>query len=196
METIKTTLTTEAVFSEDGTKRYRLTKTWDQNKPTLTIIMLAPSEASGIVLDATTMLVLNNAARMGCGSVNIVNLFSTLNDTALKQAELDDEENLQTILSAANAADFVVYAAGVGKAKNKLFQERQRQVLTALQPEAHKLFCLCNQNGTARLQHPLSPAVRAWELSPLLISELVVPGEQEVKTISKTKSKAKKVSTK
>lgn len=27
METIKTTLTTEAVFSEDGTKRYRLTKT-------------------------------------------------------------------------------------------------------------------------------------------------------------------------
>ena len=33
METIKTTLTTEAVFSEDGTKRYRLTKTWDQKNP-------------------------------------------------------------------------------------------------------------------------------------------------------------------
>ena len=59
----------------------------------------------------------------------------------------------------------IVYAAGVGKTKNKLFQERQKQVLTALRPVEHKLFCLCNEAGTARLQHPLSPAVRTWELS-------------------------------
>ena len=43
MNTITTTLTTQAVFSDDGTKRYSLVKTWDSKKPTLAIIMLAPS---------------------------------------------------------------------------------------------------------------------------------------------------------
>ena len=78
-------------------------------------------------------------------------------------------------MSAAQTADVIVYAAGVGKAKNKLFQERQKQVLEALKPVEHKLFCLCNEEGNARLQHPLSPVVRTWELSPLKIEELVEP---------------------
>lgn len=175
MNTISTTLSTTAVFSDDGSKRYLLTKTWDSSKTNLVIIMLAPSEASGVALDNTTMLVLNNASRLGYGSVTILNLFATLNDFGLKHAELDDEENLKIIVSAAKTADVVVYAPGVGKAKNKLFMERQRQVLDALRPEEHKLFCLCNESGGARLQHPLSPSVRVWELSPLKIEELVKP---------------------
>ena len=173
METIKTTLTTTAVFSDDGSKRYLLTKTWNVDKPRVAIIMLSPSEASGIVLDSTTMLVLNNAARMGFGCVTILNLFATLNDFDLKQAQPEDPENLAIILSASKPADTLIYAAGVGKAKNKQFQERQKQVLEALQPEEHKLFCLCSKTGQARLQHPLSPAVRTWEVSPLKISELI-----------------------
>lgn len=86
MEKIVATLTTEAVFSDDGLKRYLLRKTWDDTKPKLAIVMLAPSEASGIELDTTTQLVLNNSARLGYGSVSIVNLFATLNDFSLKQA--------------------------------------------------------------------------------------------------------------
>jgi len=65
-------------------------------------------------------------------------LFAILNDSDLKQAELDDEENLKIIVSAAQNADLVVYAAGVGKAKNKLSQERQKQVLTELKPMEHR----------------------------------------------------------
>ena len=173
MKTIKTSLTTNAVFSDDGKKRYLLTKTWDADKPTLAIIMLAPSEASGIVLDSTTMLVLNNTARMGYGSVTILNLFANLDDADLRLAEMEDAENMSIILSAAKTADVVIYAPGVGKAKNKLFQERQEQVLEALKQEEHKLFCLCDANGNARLQHPLSPAVRTWEMSPLKIAEII-----------------------
>lgn len=149
MKTIKTTLATTAVFSDDGLKRYLLTKSWDSAKPNLAIIMLAPSEASGVALDNTTMLVLNNASRLGYGSVTILNLFATLNDFGLKQAELEDLENRKVILSAAKTADVIVYAAGVGKAKNKLFQERQNQVLTELRPMEAKLFCLCTKEGTA-----------------------------------------------
>lgn len=196
METIKTTLTTTAVFSDDGSKRYLLTKTWEEDKPSLAIIMLAPSEASGIVLDSTTLLVLNNAARLGYGSVTILNLFATLNDFALRQAEDEDSENLNVIVAAAQEADAVIYAAGVGKAKNKAFQKRQRQVLHALQPVESKLQCLCNEDGKARLQHPLSPAVRTWYLSPLKISELVEETEESPKQAVKDKKTARKESTK
>lgn len=192
MQTIKTTLTTNAVFSDDGKKRYLLTKTWDAGKPKLAVIMLSPSEASGVVLDSTTMLVLNNSARLGYGSVTILNLFATLNDFQLRQAELEDAENMKIILSAAQTADVIVYAAGVGKAKNKLFQERQTQVVEALHPVEHKLFCLCDAQGNARLQHPLSPAVRNWELSPLKIEELVKPVEVKPEQPTKGKKPAKK----
>lgn len=174
MNIIQTTLTTEAIFSDDNAKRYLLRKSWDENKPVLAIIMLAPSEASGIELDNTTMLVLNNVSRLGYGSVAILNLFATLNDFALKEAETEDADNLKVILQAAESATTLVYAAGVGKSKNKVFQLRQKQVLSALLPFESKLHCLTNQTGNSRLQHPLSPAVRVWNLSPLKISEVVI----------------------
>lgn len=184
MNTVTTNLTTNAIFSDDGTKRYSLTKTWEADKPKIAIIMMAPSEAAGVVLDMTTMLVLNNTARMGYGSVTILNLFATLNDINLKTEAVMDEENMQAIVAAAKDADLLIYAAGVGKTSNKLFQIRQRQVLDALKPMENKLFCLCNKQGEARLQHPLSPSLRTWELSPLKVSELIpeeVPAAQPVK---------------
>ena len=185
MKTDKTILVTEAVFSYDETKRYLLRKLWDKNAPKLAIIMLAPSEASGIVLDTTTQLVLNNAARLGYGSVDILNLFATLNDFSLKLAEAEDPVNLETIVASSSEADVIVYASGVGKASNKTFQKRQEQVLNNLRPYETKLNCLTDANGKARLQHPLSPAVRTWHLSPLQISELLPEPETAVKSVEK-----------
>ena len=186
MNSIVSTLSTVAQFSDDGTKRYLLQKTWDTGKPKLTIIMMAPSVAEGIALDSTTLLVLNNASRLGYGSVNITNLFALLNDFDLKEAEPEDIENMKVILDSAQEADAVVYAPGVGKAKNKAFQRRQNQVLTALRPMESKLFCLTDSDGNARFQHPLSPAVRTWYLSPMKVEELVKePKKQESKAESK-----------
>lgn len=185
MKTIKTTLTTEAVFSKDGKKRYLLRKSWDSTKPTLAIIMLAPSEADGIQLDTTTLLVLNNACRLGFGSVAILNLFATLGDFKLKQAETEDSENINTITDIATKADTIVYAPGVGKSKNKVFSERQEKVISSLIPFESKLNCLCNKSGNARLQHPLSPSVRTWYLSPLKTSELISVPEQHTATKGK-----------
>ena len=173
MKNIATTLATVAQFSDDGTKRYLLRKIWNEKLPSLTIIMLAPSEASGIVLDTTTQLCLNNASRLGYGSITIVNLFATLNDFALHQAEEEDPENLKAILEAVRKADQIVYAPGTGKAKNKAFQKRQEQVLKELAPYEVKLCCLCDDEGKAKYQHPLSPAVRVWNLCPLKVKELV-----------------------
>lgn len=124
MPTITTTLTTEATFSDDNLKRYLLRKTWDESKPKLAIIMLAPSEAAGIELDNTTLLVLNNASRLGYGGVDVLNLFASLNDFGLKEAEDEDTDNLNAIVQSVQEADIIIYAAGVGKAKSKVFQRR------------------------------------------------------------------------
>ena len=160
MKTIETILKTTALYSEGENKRFILSKAWDDSKRKLCIIMLAPSKAAGIALDSTTQLVLNNCDRLGYGSVDILNLFATLNDFDLTEAETADLENLKVILASAEAADTIVYAAGVGKAKNEAFQMRQKQMLTALKPYETKLYCISNEDGTARLRHPLSPAVR------------------------------------
>ena len=194
MNTVTTTLTTVAQFSEDGTKRYLLQKTWDTTKPNLAIVILAPSGASDIALDNTTLLVLNNADRLGYGSVSIVNLFATLNDFALKQAEEEDTDNLEVIVNTAETADLIVYAPGTGKSANNAYQERQKQILTVLEPFQGKLHCLCGAEGNARLQHPLSPAVRTWNLSPLQVSELL-PKEKTPSSTPEQKKEGQKTHT-
>ena len=192
MKEVKSTLITEAVFSDDGTKRYLLRKTWDAAKPKLTIIMLAPSQASEVSMDTTTQLVVNNVCRLGYGGVTIVNLFAKLNDFMLREAEAEDPENLEAIIEAVKDCEKVVLGAGTGKLKNKVFQKRQEQVMTALRPYEDKLHCLCNETGGGRLQHPLSPVVREWHLSPLKISELIGPAKEETKQEKKTKGKTAK----
>ena len=77
------------------------------------------------------------------------------------------------ILTVAKDAEKIVYAPGTGKAKNKGFLLLQERVLHALLPYEEKLCCLCNEDGEARLQHPLSPQVRLWNLCSFKIKELV-----------------------
>ena len=196
MNTITTTLVTEATTDDAALKRYTLRKSWDENKPRLAVIMLAPSEASAISLDNTSMLVLNNAVRLDYGSVTMLNLFATINDFSLKQAEDKDPENLDAIVSACQEADTIVFAPGTGKSTNKTFQKRAQQVLSALLPMEGKLHCLCDANGDARLQHPLSPAVRTWYLSHLKVSELLPPLEEAQPMQKKTPKGKSKSSTK
>lgn len=180
METITTTLTTEAIFNDCHTKRYLLNKTWDDSLPKITVIMLAPSEASGVALDTTTQLCLNNASRLGYGSISIVNLFATINDFDLKQQTgFGDPDNLNAIIDACQNCDQIIYAPGTGKARNKFFINRQEEVLRALLPMEEKLNCLCNEICNTRLHHPLSPAVRSWILSPLKLCELIDLKPQE-----------------
>ena len=195
MKEITTTLSTTAIFSDDGERRYALTKVWDKKKPKLAIIMLAPSEASGVSLDNTTMLVLNNASRLGYGSVSIVNLFSKIGKLEMLK-EPEDEENLKWIDTISKDVDIIVYASGVGKATNKAFISRQNKVLEALKPYEAKLHCITNEQGNARFQHPLSPAIRIWHLSSMKINELhlVDSVTQETKTGSEKKKKQKSLS--
>lgn len=166
-------LRTEILESENGKQRYILRKCWDENKPSLGILMLCPSSSGEVAVDTSTMLTLSNCYRLGYGSVTIVNLFSTINDFTLKDTSDFDEENLQAILDTANSVSCFVVGCGTGKSKNAKFHQRLEQVLLALRPYEDKLYCLCDKNGGSKYLHPLSPRVREWHLSPLKVSELI-----------------------
>lgn len=191
MKTEVSTLHTEAVYSDDYSRRYVLKKMWDDSKPKLAIILLAAGSAGTVLLDKTTQLVINNSARLGYGSVSIMNLSAVLNDFNLHHTE--DPENVKVIVEEAKIAEKVVFSPGTGKANNPNFIRLQEQVLLALRPYEDKLNCLCNADGGARLQHPLSPQVQVWNLSPLKVSELVaIPEETEQKPKKKSKAKEPK----
>lgn len=182
MREIISNLRTEIVESQDGAKRYSLRKVWDESKPSMAVVMMCPSSSGEVAVDTSTMLTLGNCYRLGYGSVTIVNLFATINDFSLKHSTSDDAENLEAIIRAVEAASCVVFAAGTGKQKNKLFAEVQEKTLLALRPYGDKLHCLCDKDGGSRYLHPLSPRVREWHLLPLVMSELIdLPTEEPVK---------------
>lgn len=190
MREIISDLRTEIIMSDDGAYRYSLRKQWDESKPSLAIIMMCPSSSGEVALDTSTMLVLSNCYRLGYGSVTIVNMFSKVNDFALKDSKDEDQENIRAILDAAEKCTCLVMGAGTGKAKNKTFQHRLEQVLTAIRPYEDKLHCLCDEKGGSKYLHPLSPRVREWHLMPMKISELIDVHMEEV--LSKTKAKSAK----
>lgn len=185
-------LRTEILESEDGKNRYVLRKVWDENKPSLGILMLCPSSSGEVAVDTSTSLVLSNCYRLGYGSVTIVNLFSTINDFDLKEADDEDPENLQAILNAASSTSCFVVGCGTGKSKNAKFHQRLEQALLALRPYEDKLHCLCDKYGGSKYQHPLSPRVKLWHLMPLKVSELIDIPVEEAAPKKKSKSSSKK----
>ena len=189
MKEITSNLRTEIVASDDGAYRYSLRKVWDETKPSLAILMICPSSSGEVAVDTSTMLTLGNCYRLGYGSVTIVNLFSKVNDFELKDVNETDEENQQAILKAAESVDCFVLGAGTGKAKNKVFQQRLEQVLTALRPYEDKLHCLCDKDGGSRGLHPLSPRLRQWCLSKCSVSEFIGIPMEEPNPKKKGKSK-------
>ena len=95
----------------------------------------------------------------------------------------DDVENQKVMVKTFKEAATIIYAAGVGKVKNKTFQRLQEEVAELLRPHEAKLKCLCDAKGNSRLQHPLSPAVRTWYISPLAVEELLPEKSMEAVSI-------------
>ncbi len=75
MNTIKSTIYTEAIFSDDEKHRYLLKKTWDEKKPACTVITMYPHLDGVLSLDLTTVLILNQLANFEqYGAVYLVNI--------------------------------------------------------------------------------------------------------------------------
>ncbi|MCE5286074.1 MAG: DUF1643 domain-containing protein [Pelosinus sp.] len=157
----KNAIKTEAVFSDDKKNRYVLKKEWDKNKKKAMVLMVNPSYADGMLIDPTTMYVMNNLSKLDFGSVDIVNIFSSLDGSRSVKAVPEEvmKENAEHIMASAEKADMIIIAWGKVGDGSKSIEERQRYFLDMLAKYKDKLYTL----GF----HPLAPRMRAsWNLGP------------------------------
>ena len=158
----KNNMRTEALFSDDKAHRYLLKKSWDNNKPSVSIIMISPSSrANDICVDMTSMYVVNNCVDQGFGSVEILNLYSKLDENSFDSCKENDEQ----ILKSCQRSDRTILAWGRGQAK-KMVDNRIEDMMKLLEPYKDKLYEIADIQGRKGL-HPLGASVRlCWHLVP------------------------------
>jgi hypothetical protein len=66
----------EAVFSPDRAYRYLLIRRWALGGPTMTMVMLNPSDATAFRSDPTATRCVSLARREGCSALEILNAFA------------------------------------------------------------------------------------------------------------------------
>lgn len=161
METIKSTLETEAIFSDDQQHRYLLKKKWDSEKQTITIITMY-SHYDGILnIDLTTQLIMNKVSEMEAfGTIHFVNLYSNIT-TPINLKHLENAYDKHTdiqIMKAVKESDEVILAWGA-YAKKPVVETRVNEVLEMLKPHKKKVKLLINP-VTNEVMHPLNPMAR------------------------------------
>ncbi|MGX0019764.1 DUF1643 domain-containing protein [Staphylococcus hominis] len=163
MNTIKSTIYTEAIFSDDEQHRYLLKKTWDKKKPACTVITMYPHLDGVLSLDLTTVLILNQLANSErYGAVYLVNLFSNIKSPEnLKHIKEPYDEHTDIHLMKASDTVILVYSA---YAKRPVVIERVEQVMEILKSHKKKIKKLVNP-ATNEIMHPLNPKARQkWTL--------------------------------
>ena len=166
MQTIKSILETEAIFSDDKQHRYLLKKIWDSDKQTVTIITMYPHYEGVLNIDLTTQLVMNKISEMDeSGSINFVNLYSNITTPInIKHLENSDDKHTDIqIMKAVKESDEVILAWGA-YAKKASVESRVNEVLEMLKPHKKKVKQLINPE-TNEIMHPLNPKARKkWML--------------------------------
>ena len=167
MITQKSTITTEVIFSDDKKQRYLLRKEWDSKKRKAMVLMINPSSAGEISIDFTTMYVINNLVNLDYGSVEILNLFSSMNiqlNSDLNNTQVTDTNNDNQIVSSASKVNDIIIAWGKSGGMYKKIKERQKQVMKLLEPFKEKILTIVDSNGISGF-HPLAPQIRfQWNL--------------------------------
>ena len=179
MQTDKTTLKTEATFSDDRRHRYLLRKEWNTKKPKATIIMTNPSTADMLTMDYTTLYIMNNIVKLDFGSVDIVNLTSKMTLKLDVPKDLDiklDDENIDYIIKSVEKSDKVIVAWGKLGENNKKVRDAQDYLIDRLKPFKDKLCVIASENGGSGF-HPLAPQIRfSW-----ILKKYETPKAPEVK---------------
>lgn len=151
------TIVSTAVFSKDGKNRYLLRKTWDTSKKKLSVIMTFPSTADSLLLDQTTMLVINGAVKSGFGEVSILNVFSAINSTNPRI----DKVNCSVMIDECEKADVVLVAYG----RSTSYTDDKQKVLEMLEKYKDKLYTLLNNRKN------LAEAIEKTDDSDYLLSK-------------------------
>ncbi len=130
----ETTIKLKIAYNDDFTHRYSITKAWDNKKSKALVIMKNPSSSELLESDLTTMLVINNLAKLDYGSVTICNLISKIQAPyTCNSTSKEHTENFEEILKQAKGVDYIVVGWGswTGSA---IVQEIQKELIELLTP--------------------------------------------------------------
>ena len=162
MRSIKSTLKTEIVMDDEGGgHRYLLKKDWSTKgkEKIVTVIMIQPSSSSEIQLDMTTLYVINNVHQLGYNVINIVNIFSSI-----EEDYITDNKNDEYIIKAIQDSEITVWGVGNAGKYNKMIQARIDEVIKQIAKYKDKVYVLTDGKSNIP-RHPLSPNVRMkWHL--------------------------------
>lgn len=146
------TMVTRAVFSEDKSHRYLLSKEWDASLSNVVVIMLQAGKSNALIQDVTTCNIINCVSQLDedYGSVNIVNLFSRLDlelDTDIDIDDFTDEENDRQIEEVAEGAELIILAYGKAQETSLCVKQRVKQVLALLEKHKDKMYLIGDAKG-------------------------------------------------
>ncbi|MEK4878758.1 MULTISPECIES: DUF1643 domain-containing protein [Paenibacillus] len=151
----ESTITSRAIFSDNGEYRYRLSRTWDEEKKKGVLLMLNPSKATELLTDRTVMNVTNFLINAGYGGIEVINLFSYMTpDTKnLRNRDLNYERyNDSYILDVVSCVENPIVIIGWGSDSSK-YITRKRQVEKLITLYADKLKCFQDKNKR-KPRHP------------------------------------------
>lgn len=144
----------DAIISDCGTYRYRLSRRWADG-PTCLFIMLNPSTADAFEDDRTVGRCIKFAKRERCGSLDVVNLMAF---RATDPKDLPDDldtargpENLRYVCRAAGAASGPIIAAWGAHPKANLASPQVSLLITLMGRQMYTLNL--TKNGAPG--HPL-----------------------------------------
>lgn len=145
-------MVTRAVFSEDKSHRYLLSKEWDVSLANAVVIMLQAGKSNALIQDVTTCNIINCVSQLdeSYGSVNIVNLFSRLDlelDTDIDIDDFTDEENDRQIEKVAEGAELIILAYGKAQETNLCVKQRAREVVSLLENYKDKMYLMGDSKG-------------------------------------------------
>jgi len=162
MITEKSTVKTEAIFSDCREYRYILKKEWDSKKPKASIIMKNPNISDMIQIDHTTMFIINNLVRLDYGGFDILNLIPKV-ATKINVSEIENipteilDENIKYFKKSFEGAEKILVAWG--SLEGKAVTSIKNEVFEAMKSFEDKLFYISNEYG-GKAFHPLAPQIR------------------------------------
>lgn len=156
-----------ATFGGDGTYRYLLTRTWNNDLPAITWVMLNPSTATASTDDQTISRVVGFSRSWGYGSAEVVNLFAfrTVSPAVLRTAgDPVGPANDETVLNSAARTDKVIVAWGNhGELPNPSTGARRCDEMSGMLDDAgSELTCL----GVTRKGQPAHPLYLPGDTRP------------------------------
>ncbi len=142
-----------AIFDRSRRYRYKLWRRWDETLPQIAFLMLNPSKADAEINDQTIRTCIGMAARFGCGSIEVVNLFAfcaTYPEELRAAKNPIGKLNDQYIIDAVSKVSRVILAWG----NHGNIRGRSDEVLALLANHQVNLVCL-GKTKAGQPRHPL-----------------------------------------